>query len=409
MKKFVLSLTVFLSLSALFGINGCKSIKRLSHVQHLFDEDRIVNNFRTLNQYFPVTTLKASLSPYSYKKGNSLDLPSSFELNGNSVSTSYFLEGSKTTGLLVIQDDKIVLEEYYLGNKEATQNIAWSVSKSFLSTLFGIAIDEGYIKNVNETVEIYVPELKKSAYNGVKIKDVLQMSSGVKFNEDYASFFSDINRWGRAFALGKSQDDFASTLKRGWEPGTYHHYVSIDTHVLAMVLARATKRSVSEYMQEKLWNPLGMEFDGYWVADNEGVEIAMCGLNVCLRDFAKLGSLYLNKGKWNGKRIVSEKWIKDSTTPDAPHLMAGAGNSNSAHALGYGYQWWIPAGSEGEILAQGVYNQTIYVNPTSKTVIVKLSANDRFTDPNYVPSQWQATIAFHQKIVEILKERKRRR
>jgi len=402
MKKIKSLLVVCTSLIIATSFLCCSSIKRLSHVNKLFKEDRIVDNFRTLDEYFPIKSLAPSPTPFVYTKGALFKLPTSFVLNQNEVDSDFFLEGSKTTGLLIIQNDEIILEEYYLGNTEDTQNIAWSVSKSFISVLFGIAIDEGYIKSVEEKVGAYVPELKESAYGDVRIKDVLQMSSGVKFNEDYGSFFSDINRWGRSFALGKSQDKFVGTLDREVESGTYHHYVSIDTHVLGMIISRATKRSITDYMQEKLWNPLGMEFEGCWITDNDGVEAAMCGLSLCLRDFAKLGSLYAHKGMWNGTRIISEKYIYESTTPDSPHIMPGDNNPNSSHSLGYGYQWWIPNGTDGEILAQGVYNQTIYMNPTTQTIIVKLSANDKYNDGNYIPSQWQAEMAFNREIVKQL-------
>ena len=375
------------------------TLKRLHHVMNLFDENKIVENFRTVKEYFPVKKLTRSPNPTIYPKAQNIPLPKSFMLEGKEVDTQWFLEGSKTTGLIVLQNDSITFENYYLGNTESTNNISWSLAKSFISALFGIAIDEGHIKDLSETVETYVPSLKGSGYEGVQIKDVLQMSSGIGFNEDYGDFYSDINRWGRAFALGKSQNDFAASLKRERTPGTYHHYVSMDTHVIAMILTNATKKSITQYMQEKLWNPMGMEYEAFWVMDNSGMEVAFGGLNTTLRDFAKLGTLYLNKGKWRDQQLISEEWIKASTTPDAPHLIPGE-NPNSAHDFGYGFQWWIPESNKGEFIGQGVYNQTIYVNPSSRTVIVKLSANDKFNDKTYIPSQHEAALEFFRAIVQ---------
>lgn len=365
---------------------------------HLFEEAKIVENFRTLHEAFPSRTLEASTTPFTYPKSKNQALPSHFDFEGNSLSIPQFLEDSKTTGFLIIQNDSITFENYYLGNHASQVNISWSVAKSFISTLFGIAVDEGYINSLSQNVEEYVPELVGSAYEGVQIKDVLQMSSGIKFNEDYADFKSDINRWGRHFAFGRSQDKFAASLTREREPGTYNKYISIDTHVLGMILTRATKQSITDYMQQKLWEPLGMEHDAYWSIDNTGMEVALCGLNATLRDYAKLGSLYINDGKWQGKQVISSDWIHAATTPDAPHLQAGKNNPQSAHNLGYAYQWWIPDGTDGEFLAQGVYNQFIYGNPATKTVIVKLSANDKFNDESFVPSKWEANLAMFRAI-----------
>jgi len=373
------------------------SCSRLSHVIHLFDEDKIVENFRTLQNHFPTKTMPASTNPYHFPKGNPYELPTSFNYQNESVASSFFMEGSKTTGFIVIQNDSIVLEEYFLGNSESTQNISWSVAKSFIATIFGIAIDEGYIKSVDQKVEEYVPELIGSGYEGVSIKDVLQMSSGVAFDEDYGKFFSDINRWGRTFAFGGSQNKFASKMKRERTPGTYHKYVSIDTHVLGMILSNATGQSITNYMHEKLWEPLGMEHDGLWGVDKKGMEVALCGMIVTLRDYAKLGVLYANEGRWNNEQIVSKSWIEDATTTTEAHLIPGE-NPLSNHDLGYGYQWWLLDGVDGEFLAQGVYNQNIYVNPSTNTVIVKLSANDKFNDNNYLPTQHQAAIAFYRAI-----------
>jgi CubicO group peptidase (beta-lactamase class C family) len=332
-----------------------------------------------------------SSNPYYFSRKPSITLPAHFEFSGESFSSTDFLRDSWTTGFLVIQNDTIVFEEYYLGNSESTQTISWSMAKSFISALFGIAVNEGDILDIHQNVEEYVPELKGSSYDGVKIKDVLQMSTGVKFNEDYGDFYSDINRWGRGFALGNSQDAFAASLERELEPGTVNHYVSINTHVLGMILTRATGKTVTEYMQEKLYNPLGMEFEGYWILDSENMEVVLGGLNLTMRDYAKIGSLYLHDGNWNGKQIVPADWVQASVTPDAPHLMPGK-------RLGYGYQWWIPQGKVGEFMALGVYNQNIYVNPTTKTVIVKTSANPRFNDKTYMPSKVYAALELYRTI-----------
>jgi len=367
--------------------------KMLSHVIHLFDEDRIVSNFRSFDAVWPVSILKASSQVYKYPKGNKLALPENFNFKETTYTTKNFLKDSWTTGFLVIQNDSIVFEEYYLGNTEFTRNISWSMAKSFISSLIGIAIEEGHIKNINQNVEEYLPELKGSAYEGVRIKDVLQMSTGVGFNEDYGDFNSDINRWGRGFALGKSQNEFAATLDRELEPGTVNHYVSINTHVLGMLITKATGQTITDYMQEKLYEPLGMEYDGYWLLDGENMEMALGGLNLTLRDYAKIGSVYLKNGLFRGQQIVPEKWVHNSVTPEGSHVQP-------TEMFGYGYQWWIPKSEVGEFMAIGIYNQNIYINPTTNTVIVKLSANPKFNDKTYIPSSNYAALEMYRAIAD---------
>ena len=186
--------------------------KMLTHTIHLFDEDRIVENFRSFDAVWPISDINKSSNPYTYPKGSAIDLPAEINYRGKSYTGQEFLKDSRTTGFIVIQNDSIVYENYFLGNTETTRNISWSMAKSFISALVGIAVDEGHIESVMQNVDDYCPILKGSGYEGVTIKDVLQMSTGVAFNEDYGDFNSDINRWGRGFALGQSQDEFAATL-----------------------------------------------------------------------------------------------------------------------------------------------------------------------------------------------------
>jgi len=367
--------------------------KMLNHTIHLFDEDRIVENFRSFDAVWPTRALKKSSNPFIYPKAQSISLPSEFTYLGKKYNGDQFLKDSRTTGFIVIQNDSIVYENYFLGNTETTRNISWSMAKSFVSALIGIAVEEGHIESVMKNVDDYCPILKGSGYEGVMIKDVLQMATGVAFNEDYGDFNSDINRWGRGFALGDSQDEFAATLKRELEPGTVNHYVSINTHVLGMVLTAATGKTVTEYMQEKLWSPMGMEHDAYWLVDGAGMEMVLGGLNATLRDFAKIGSLFLHNGNWNGVQIVPTDWVRVSTKPDAPYLEPGYDGY-----FGYGYQWWIPPGKDGAYMAQGVYNQNVYINPRTRTVIAKLSANHRYNESEYRPSHAEMAIEMYRAI-----------
>ncbi len=390
LTKIGIGLLVVLAIAAFFFYPKYKMVQ---HAIHLFDEDRIVENFRSFESVWPTSELIKSNNPHIYPKSNSINLPAKFDYLGKTYSGDEFLEDCRATGLVVIQNDSIVYENYFLGNTETTRNISWSMAKSFISALVGIAVEEGHIESVMKDVDHYCPILKGSAYEGITIKDVLQMSTGVGFNEDYGDYDSDINRWGRGFAMGKSQDKFATTLKRELEPGTVNHYVSINTHVLGMVLTAATGRTITDYMQEKLWEPMGMEHDAYWLIDGSDMEMALGGLNATLRDYAKIGSLFLHKGKWKGKQIIPMEWVRVSTNWDAPHLKPGSDGD-----FGYGYQWWIPEGDEGEFIAIGIYNQNIYINPTTNTVIARLSANHEFNDDDYLPSHSAMAIEMYREI-----------
>jgi len=368
----------------LLGGLYAKNITRLYTAITLYDADKIAANFLSMYQHFNATQIPASSEPFQFPVALKA-LPDTFVVEGETLKLGDFIEQSQTSGLMVIKQGKVVYEYYALGSGPQTQHISFSVAKSFVSALFGIAIDEGYIQSIEQSVTDYVPELIGSGYEGVRIKDVLQMSSGVKFNEDYGDFYSDINRFSRAIAFSTSLDDFTASLTREREPGTYHHYVSIDTQVLGMILTRATGKPLSQYLSEKIWQTMGMQDDAYWLKDDNGMELALGGLNVTLRDYAKFGRLFLHQGTWLNQQgepiqIVPATWVHDSVTPDALHLQPGENNPNSSSSYGYGYQWWIPLGADDEFMAQGIYNQYIYIDPDQALVIVKTSANPRYTD-----------------------------
>ncbi len=282
------------------------------------------------------------------------------------------------------------MTRHFLGNTAQTRTISWSVAKSFVSALVGIAMREGKIRGVDAAVTDYVPQLAGSGYDGVRLKNVLQMSSGVRFREDYGDLSSDINRMGIDLSLGIPLSRFVAGLANEKPPGTYNRYVSMDTQVLGMVLASATGQNLSAYLEEKIWSRIRAESDAYWLLDGEGVEWAFGGLNMTLRDYGRFGLLYLRGGQWDGQSIVPSEWIRASVTPDAPHLMPGK-NPASDSRFGYGYQWWIPeaAGAEGsgkpssEFLAIGAYGQYIYVAPDHGLVIVKTSADRDFQTDDY--------------------------
>jgi len=262
-----------LVISILFVAYHHDKAHRLYKVVTLFNEDYIVENFRQMGDIFPYHLVAKGPENFKFKTLKQT-LISEFEHHNKSYNVDSMLADSDTTGFLVIKNDAIVFEEYYLGNTIDTLNISWSVNKSFVSALLGIALEENLFDSIQDPIDKYLPELKGSGYQGVSIKNIMQMSSGVVFDEDYAAFFSDINRMGRVVALGNSINEFAASLKPGRVAGEYHHYVSMDTQVLGMLLKQVTKMTPTEYLHQKIWSKLGMRADAKWLVDDLGMELA---------------------------------------------------------------------------------------------------------------------------------------
>lgn len=240
----------------------------------------------------------------------------------------------------------------------------------------GIAISEEYVDNVEDYASKYVKELQGTDLEKITIKDLLQMSLGIEFDED-----TDMSKLSISMLLGKPAIKSISKLKLEKEPGTVRKYSSINTEIVGEVISNATGYTLSEYLEEKIWKKIGVEEDAYWTLSN-GKELAMGGLSISLRDYARFGRLYLNNGEYNGEQIIPEEWIKDTVDVSEEHLRPG-GNNDSYSELGYGYKWWIPTGDEGEFMAIGIYSQWIYVNPKKNVVIVKTSAHTGFMEPDH--------------------------
>jgi CubicO group peptidase (beta-lactamase class C family) len=360
------------------GIFYGPKIARLYQLANLYNEDSIDRNFINIDKIFSVSEpIPVSDNPYTFPRRDFV-LPETFFFDGEQRLLSEELGHYKTDGLIVLHNGNLLYENYWNNNSATSKHIAFSVTKSFVSALVGIALDEGLIDNIEDPITKYLSDFNGTGYEGVRIKDILQMSSGVDFNEDYADPKSDINRFGRATARGSSFRDFAKSLERGREPGTYHHYVSIDTQVLGFLLAEVTGMPLKEYLYKKIWNKIGMEDDAFFIVDNNGVEMALGGLNATLRDYAKFGELYLNRGKWNGEQVVPASWVDASHTTDGPHLKPGESELSSS-PWGYGLQWWVPGFPDTDYTASGVYNQYIYIDPLTNVVIAKTSSNHRYT------------------------------
>ena len=367
MKRWILRSLLGLVLAALFvGVWKWEEINRLLAVNSLFSEEKIVGNFSDMQGAFLTRTLSRGDAPASpLPVGDTFTLP---------IEVEKWIAERDVTALVILKDGELVFEEYFLGTTPDDLRMGWSVSKSFLSALFGILVAEGTIPDLDAAVTQYVPELADGAYARASIRDVLQMSSGIVFDEDYLDQRSDINRMGRVLALGGSMDGFATALTETFaEPGTDWQYVSIDTHVIAMVARAATGRTLSELMEEKLIAPLGFEAAPYYITDGYGVAFALGGMNARTRDYARFGQMIAQGGAWQGEQIVPEDWIAESTVPSAP---------TDPDQTGYGYQWWIPLdGEPGQFMARGIYGQYVWIDRLRNVVIATNAADRAFREP----------------------------
>lgn len=323
-------------------------------------------NFADVNDHkiFPSRPLTAPSVKWPYPIASKERGPKTITTKNKEITFDEYLVQNKTLAFLIIKDDSILYERYFKGYSKENIVPSFSVAKSVCSILIGCAIDDKLIQSVNDPVTLYIPELKKNGFDNVTIKHVLQMTSGLDFNESY------VNPFGHAatFYYGLNLRKAIADLKLSVQPGTQFNYVSGNTQLLGLILERALKtRTVTEYLQEKLWSPMGMEYDASWSIDSKksGLEKTFCCLNARARDFAKIGSLYLNKGNWKGQQLVSEKWVKESTKYD----------KSEGSASYYQYQWWLPS-DNGDFMAHGILGQYIYVNPDKKMVIVRLGEDE---------------------------------
>jgi len=364
--RWLVRMAIVLIIAALVvGFWKKDEIKRLLAVNSLFSEETIVFNFSNMNQAFLHRDVYRGDGPVSdLPRGTGIELPQAVH--------EWITERS-VTSLLVLKRGVIVHESYHLGTGPEDRRISWSMAKSFLSALVGILVTNGEIDSLESPVTKYAPALSGTAYDGATIRDVLHMASGVKFDEDYLDPKSDINRMGRVLALGGTMDDFTTsitgTISR---PGDKWKYVSIDTHVIAMVVRGATGRDLPTLLSEFVIAPLGLEASPYYLTDGVGVAFALGGLNMRTRDYARFGLMFEQNGSYGNTQVVPADWVSVSTQPTAP---------TEVGKTGYGYQWWVPNGANtGVFMARGVYGQYIYIDQTLDTVIVTTGADRKFRD-----------------------------
>ncbi len=365
-------------------------------------------NFADIKDYkiFPSNSIKKAEKPFSFyyseRSKAQFPLPENITSNGKQVPFDKFLEDHNTVAFLIIKNDSIRYEKYF--NEYSKESIvpSFSMAKSFVSALVGIAVDEGYIKNIKQPITDYLPELKNNkGFDKITIENVLNMRSGIKFTEGYYNPFGGVSQ----YYYGLNIKKYIRHLKIKEEPDKEFEYISVNTQLLAWIVERATKKQVSDYLQEKIWSPLGMEYDASWSIDSKKnkTEKAYCCINARARDYAKFGRLYLNKGNWDGRQIISKDWVEKSIHVPKEDNQFRFENKDYS----YSYQWWhnfnynevsdsvtllrtekvysekdkkgivkkyIKSSNE-DFLAWGFLGQFIYVYPSENIIIVRLGKN----------------------------------
>lgn len=331
---------------------------------------------------------------YAHKSGK-LKLPQFINKGKKKYEFEKALQKSGTVAFIIIKNDSTLYENYFQNRTKESQHPSFSVAKSVTSMLVGIAIDEGEIKSVKEPITNYLSELPQGkGFEKITIEHLLDMRSGIRFDEGYFNPFGNVAK----YYYGRNMKKYIKKLKIQRASDQKFQYKSVNTQLLALIVENAVQKPIVKYLEEKIWKPLGMEYDASWSIDSKKHQTikAFCCLNARARDFAKLGRLYLNKGNWNGTQIVSEKWVKQSTTFD-----------KVKNSLRYSYQWWhnrqYQYKKEGltlpevytekeytvqkdgktskqtfivspypDFFAEGILGQYIYVHPQKKIIIVRL-------------------------------------
>ena len=306
--------------------------------------------------------------------------------NGQAQTVDSYMTAMNTSGVVVLKDGQIVLERYGLDRKPDERWTSFSVAKSVTATLVGAAIKDGKIKSLDDVVTNYIPQLKGGAYEGVTVRQLLTMTSGVKWNEDYTDLNSDVAKAGVTPGEPGMNPivSYMRKLPREAEPGAKFVYKTGETDLAGILVSNAVGKPLSTYLSEKIWAPYGMEQDAIWVNDVAGHERGGCCMSMTARDYARLGQFMLEGGKVNGQDILPEGWVADATKAHQSFPPGGV-------ETGYGYFWWIIPGGYA---AEGIFGQQIFVYPAEKLVIAINSAWPAASKDEL----WQAQMAFAQAV-----------
>ena len=328
-----------------------------------------------------VNVVPASGTPSPLPQGAPLPL---------NVDVDAYMAGQRSAALLVVQDGKLRLERYGLGFDGAGRWTSFSVAKSLTSTLVGAAIQDGFIRSLDDKVSVYIPALKGSAYDDVSVRQLLTMTSGVQWNEDYADPNSDVAKFNNHQPEDGTEAlvSYMRQLPRAAPPGTRWLYSTGETNLVGTLVQQATQKSLAAYLAEKVWVPAGMEQQATWILSKTGQEIGGCCVQAAARDYARLGLFMLNGAQVNGHSIVPDGWWAQATTKRAEIGLPGRG---------YGYQWWTY--DDGSYAARGIFGQGIFIDPQRKLVIV---SNANWAGGARDPQATEAREAFYRAVQQAI-------
>jgi CubicO group peptidase (beta-lactamase class C family) len=330
-----------------------------------------VNTFRNIDRLFPTRVVHRGETSQALPVA--LQSLSDFRVNTNNTSYDLYdvLSLNRVSGLLILHRGEVVFEKYLLGNDEHTRWMSMSVVKSITATLVGAAIQDGYIDSIDDAIVQYLPRLQGSAYDGVSIRQLLQMSSGVAWNETYTDPNSDRRHMLEA-QIGQQPGailDLMAALPRAAAPGTRWNYSTGETHVVGALLRAAIDKPVADYLSEKIWSKMGMQADAnWWLESPDGLEVGGSGLSATLRDYARFGLFMLNDGVANGERVLPEGWVAEASARQ------GVGGA----LIDYGYMWWPMHGRS--FSAIGIFGQYVFVDPDRQLVVALWSAQPKPLD-----------------------------
>ena len=349
--------------------------ERIGSVQELYDGALFpgvqVSTLRNIGRLFPIRAIRCGTNTRALPVGNPID-NFQFVSKGTTYDLYDYIALNRIGGLLVIKNGTIRLEHYEFGNSETTRWSSMSIAKSITATLVGIAAKTGEIASLDDHVVKYLPAMAGSAYDGVSIRHVLQMTSGVQWNEDYTDPRSDRRRMLEAQVNQKPGAVLAllASLPRAASPGTRWNYSTGETHVLGAVLRAAIGRPLAEFLSEHIWRPFGMESDAsWWLEAPDGLEIGGSGVSATLRDFGRFGMFLLAGGRIDGRQLLPKRWIEEASSPKL------VGNE----LVAYGYMLWPIADASGgryagAFEARGIFGQHVYVNSAENLVVVAWGA-----------------------------------
>jgi len=340
--------------------------------------ENLVGTYSHFDEMFSSRPIRRATTPWLFKRAPEPAI--SYNFKSDRLSIEDYLGRNPTTGLLIAKDDTILYEHYQYARTDRDRFLSQSMAKTITAMLIGIAVSENKIRSIDDLVSVYVPGLANTEYGKTPIRELLHMSSGVAFTENYDGK-DDVAQLVRDLFGEPGKDPVASVAQfntRIAPPGTKWHYASVETEILGLVLRAATGVPVADYLGDKIWGAIGTEADASWTIDSTGQETAFCCFNATLRDYARLGRLLAYDGAWEGRQLIPRQWLLDATTvnPVNAYLAPGA----ATPYFGYGYQVWIPPGEQRSFALIGIRGQMIFVDPASKLVMVHTAVRKQPSD-----------------------------